>query len=126
MLQEKNYSQYFSEINIEGFDFSNGFECSDDHKIEKLINLSINIFELNFYPVKNQWKHNLIPIEIIKNESDKIIDLILYENQYVFIKKLNVFRRSSQKFYSQTSLNSYTSENIFYEIYSRFEKRLSN
>ena len=49
-----NYKQYFNELNIQGFDFSNGFKCSDVHKLEKLNNLSINIFELNFYHDKNK------------------------------------------------------------------------
>ena len=39
-------------LNIEGFDFTNGFKCSDVHKFEKLNNLSINIFELQFYTKK--------------------------------------------------------------------------
>ena len=56
-----NYEQYFDELNIEGFDFTNGFECSDVHKFEKLNNLSKNIFELNLYQDKKKWKHNLIP-----------------------------------------------------------------
>ena len=43
-----NYKYYFDELNIEGFDFSNGFKCSDVKKFEKLNNLSINIFELRF------------------------------------------------------------------------------
>ena len=41
--------QRFNEVNVEGFDFKNGFRCSDLHKFEKLNKLSINIFELNFY-----------------------------------------------------------------------------
>ena len=32
----RNHMQYFKELNIEGFDFSNGFKCSDVHKFEKL------------------------------------------------------------------------------------------
>ena len=40
-----NYNQYFNELNINGFDFKNGFKCSDMHKLEKLINLSINVYE---------------------------------------------------------------------------------
>ena len=68
-------------MNIEGFDFTNGFNCSDVHKFEKLNNLSINIFELNFYQDGNNWKHNLIPIEISKNdESDRVVDLLIYKN----------------------------------------------
>ena len=61
-----NYKQYFAELNIEDFDFSKGFKCSDVHKFEKLNDLSINIFEKIFYLFKNKWKHNLIPIEVSK------------------------------------------------------------
>ena len=52
------YKQYFDELEIEGFDFTNGFKCSDVHNNEKLNNLFINIFELNFCQDKNKWKHN--------------------------------------------------------------------
>ena len=31
-----NYKQYFNELNINGFDFTNGFKCSDMHSFEKL------------------------------------------------------------------------------------------
>ena len=74
-------------MNINGFDFTIGFKCSDVQKFEKLIKLSIIIFELNFYEYKDKWKHNLIPIEISKNESDKVIDLLKYKNHYALIKK---------------------------------------
>ena len=86
-----NYKQYFNELNIQDFDFSRGFKCSDVHKFNELNNLSVNIFELNFYQDQNQWKHKLIPIEISKNNSDRIIDLAIYKNHYVLIKKLDVF-----------------------------------
>ena len=43
-----NYKKHFNELNINGFDFSNGFRCSDVHKFNELNNLSINIFEWNF------------------------------------------------------------------------------
>ena len=36
-----NYRKYFNELNIEGFDFTNGFKCSDVQKFEKL-----NIYQL--------------------------------------------------------------------------------
>ena len=39
---------------------------------------------------RDKWKHNLIPIEISKNDSDKVMDLLLYKNHYALIKKLNV------------------------------------
>ena len=61
-----SFRQYFNELNLEGFDFTNGFKCSDVHKFEKLNNLSINIFELNFYQDQNKWRHKLIPIKISK------------------------------------------------------------
>ena len=44
-----NYKQYFNELNINGFDFANGFKCSNVHKVNELNNLSFNIFELFFY-----------------------------------------------------------------------------
>ena len=52
-----DYKRYFNELNIQGFDFTNGFKCSDVHKFIDLNNLSVNIFELNFYQEQNKWKH---------------------------------------------------------------------
>ena len=49
-----NYKQYFNELNINGFDFSYGFKCSDVHRFNELNNLSINKFELNFYQDQNK------------------------------------------------------------------------
>ena len=43
-----NYKQDFNELNIEGFDFTSGFRCSDVEKFNELNNLSINMFEENF------------------------------------------------------------------------------
>ena len=73
------YIQYFNELNSQGFDFTNGFRCSDVHKFNELNNFSINIFELNFYQDQNNWRHRLIPIEVSKNKSDKVIDLAIYK-----------------------------------------------
>ena len=69
-----NYKHYYSELNIIGFDFSNGFRCSYVHKYNELNNLTINIFELNFYQDQNKWKHKLEPIEVSENNSDRVID----------------------------------------------------
>ena len=108
-----NYRQYFNELNIHGFDFSNGFKCRNVHKFNELNNLSVNIFELNFYPDKDQWKHKLIAIEVSKNDSDRVIDLAIYKNHYVLIKKLNVFLGDhNKKFICRRCLSSYTSENM--------------
>ena len=99
-------------LNIKDFDCTNGFKCSDVQKIEKLINLSNNIFELTFYQDKNKWKHILIPNEINKKESDKVIDLLIYKNHYTLIKKLNVFLVHRHKtFFCRRCLISCTSEN---------------
>ena len=62
------YKQYVTELNIEGFDFTNGFRCSDVYKFEKINSLSINIFEKFFYQDQNRWKHELIPIDMIQIE----------------------------------------------------------
>ena len=68
-----NYKQYFSDLNINDFDFTNGFKCSDMHRFEKLNNLSINIYELNFYQDVDNWRHNLIPIENSKKIQIKLL-----------------------------------------------------
>ena len=108
-----NYKQYFSELSINGFDFTNGFKCSDVHKFNELNNLSVNIFELNFYQDQNKWKYKLKPIEISKNNLDRVIDLAIYKNHYVLIKKLDVFLGDhNKKFICRRCLSSYTSENM--------------
>ena len=107
-----NYKQYFNELNINDFDFTNGFKCSNVHRFNELNNLSVNIYELNFYQDCDKWKHNLIPIEISKNESDKVIDLLIYKNHYALIKKLHVFLGNHNKsFVCRRCLISYTCEN---------------
>ena len=108
-----NYRQYFNELNIQDFDFTDGFKCSDVHKFNELNNLSVNIFEINFYQDQNQWKHKLIPVEISKNNSDRVIDLAIFKNHYVLIKKLDVFLGDhNKKFICRRCLSSYTSENM--------------
>ena len=108
-----NYRQYFDELNIQGFDFSKGFMFSDVHKCNDLNNLSVNIFELVFYQDQNQWKYKLIPIEISKNNSDKVIDLAIYKNHYALIKKLDVsLGDHNKKFICRQCLSSYSSENM--------------
>ena len=107
-----NYVQYFNELNFQCFDFTNGFKCSDVHRFNELNNLSVNIYELNFHQDGDKWKHNLIPIEISKNDSDKIVDLLIYKNHYALIKKLHVFLGDHNKsFVCRRCLNSYTCEN---------------
>ena len=58
-------------------------------------------------------KHKLIPIEVSKNNSDRVTDLALYKNHDVFIKKLDVFLGGyNKKYICRQGLSSYTSENI--------------
>ena len=67
-----NYRQYFNELNIQDFDFTNGFRCSDIQEFEKLNNLTIDIFELNCYQDENEWRRKLIPIEVSKTNQIKL------------------------------------------------------
>ena len=73
----------------------------------------MNIFEINFYQVQNKWKHNLILIEESKNDSDRVVDLLIYKNHYALNKKLNVLLGDHHKiFIPRCCLNPYTSENV--------------
>ena len=72
-----NYKQYFNELNINGFDFSYGFKCSDVHRFNELNNLSINVFKISFYQDKIKWRYKLIPIEISRKNSVRVIDLAI-------------------------------------------------
>ena len=54
----------------------------------------------------------ILPIEISRNGSDKIVDLLIYKNHYALIKKLHVFLGDHNKnFVCRCCLTSYTCEN---------------
>ena len=89
-----NYRQLFRESNFHSFDFTNGFKCSDVPKLQKLNNSSIDIFELIFQQDQNKWKHNIIPIETSENESDEVVDLLLYNKLSALNKITCVFSKS--------------------------------
>ena len=83
------------------------------HRFEKLKNISSDIIELNFYQDQNKWKHILIPIENSKNASERIVDLSIYKNHYVFLKKLQVFLGNNNKsFICRRCLIFYTNEKL--------------
>ena len=83
------------------------------HKFQKLNNLSNNIFEINFYQDGGKWKHKMVPIELSKNKTDKVIDLLLYKNHYALIKKLNVFLgKQGGRYICRKCSNGYTSDNM--------------
>ena len=91
---------------------TNEFKCNDVHRFNEINNLSTNVFRLIFYQDQNKWRHKLLPVEVSKNESDRVIDLI-YKNHYALIKKLNVFLGDHHKtFICRRCLNSYASENM--------------
>ena len=103
-----NYLQYFNELDFQNFDFTNGFKYSDVHRFNEINNLSVNVYELNFFQEVDKWKHNLLPTEISKNESDSVIDLLIYKNHYALIKKLQVFLGDHNKsFVCRRCLNSW-------------------
>ena len=107
------YRKNFDELNIERFDITNWIKCSDVHRFEKLNKLSTNIFELNFSQNQNKWRLKLIPIEVSKNESDRVIDLLIYKNHQVLNKKLQiVFGNRNFIYVCRRCLNSYTSQNV--------------
>ena len=64
-----------NELNIESFDFTNGFKCSDVHRYNKLNNLSVKIYELDFYQDGDKYG------------SDKDKGLLVYKNHYELNKK---------------------------------------
>ena len=82
-----NYKQYFNELNINGFDFSKGFKCSDIHKFFELNNLSVNFFELIFYQDQNKWRHKLIPIELVKIIQIELWIQQFIKNNFIFLLK---------------------------------------
>ena len=107
-----NYLQFFNELNFQSFDFTNGFKCSDVQKFNELNKLSVNIYEVNLYQDGDKWKHNLIPMKISKNESDKVIDLLIYKIHYALTKKLHVILGNHNKsFVCRRCLKSCTCEN---------------
>ena len=107
------YKQNVNELNIQGFDFSKELKCGDVHRFNELNNLSINIFELTFYQDQNKRRHGLIPVEVSKNNSDRVFDVAMYKNHYILIKKLDVFLGDhNKKFVCRQCLSSYTSENM--------------
>ena len=90
MLTEYQIKKYFEELNIQGFDFTNGFEISDYQKFEKTNNSSKSIFEVNFYQIQNIWRHEIIPLEVSDNDSDRVVDLLIYKKNFVLIEKLHI------------------------------------
>ena len=64
----------YRQLNIQGFDFTTEFNCSDAYNFEKLTNLSKNKIEKFFYQDQSKWKNRLFHVEIIKKVSDRVVD----------------------------------------------------
>ena len=102
------YTPYQNELNITDIDFTNGMRITDIDKFENLNNqLSINVFE---YSKEEDNEYQLVPLYISKNiENRRIIDLILYKNHYILLKKLLVFIGKHDNIYvCRNCLSSYT------------------
>ena len=111
-------------MNIQGFDFSNEFKCSDVHKFEKPNNLSIKIFELSFYQDRNNWKHKLISLEISKTNSFRVIDFLIYKNHIVLIKKFRTFSGSHSCIaVCRRYLSSDSGENVLFKHKQRCDQQ---
>ena len=83
------------------------------NRFEKLNSLSINLFEKNFHQDKNKWKHISIPTKISTSDSNRVVDLLIYENLYALITKLNVFLGDHHKIIiCRRCLSSYTREDM--------------
>ena len=46
----------------------------------------MNTFELSFYQDQSMWRHKLRTIEVSKNKSDRVIELLIYKNYDALIK----------------------------------------
>ena len=47
-----------------------------------------DLVNLPFYQDQKKWKHNLIPVEFSRNNSYRIVNLLINRNHYVLIKRL--------------------------------------
>ena len=105
------YREYFGELKTDGLEFP--FKTSDVTKLESMKNLAIIIFELQFYQEGINRKHKLIPIEVIENNSETVIDLVIYKNHYALIRKLHVCLGSKKaKFVCRRCLSCFKNENV--------------
>ena len=98
-------------MNIQDFGFTNGFKCSDVHKIEKLTRLSIIIFLLGYHQDQIKWKHRFLHMEFFLKNSHRVVASIIYKNHYVPVEKGHVFSGNQIcRFVCGRCLSSYTSQ----------------
>ena len=63
LTRVSNCRSIFDELNSQVFDFTNGFKCSDVTRFGKLKIILVNIFELSFHQLENDWKQISLPIQ---------------------------------------------------------------
>ena len=98
-------------MKIYGLDFP--IKTSDVTKFERMNNLAINIIELQFYQEGINWKHTLIPVEVSENNSETVIDLVIYKNHYALFKKLHfILGSNTSKFVCRRCLSCFKNENV--------------
>ena len=82
------------------------------------------MFSLGFHPDQYEWKHKLIPFEISNNESDSVVDLLIYKNHCALIKNLHVFLGDHNfTFVCRRGLSSYSSPNILVKYKQRCDQQ---
>ena len=75
------YRENFNELNIQGFDFSNGIKSSDVLKfVLKLKKLTKMIFEISFHQDKQNGSTKLILIDVRKKDLNRTVDMLIYKN----------------------------------------------
>ena len=52
-----------------------------------------------FYQDQNKWRHKLMSIEVSKNDSDRVIDLLIHKTRYALNKELDVFLGDHKNLY---------------------------
>ena len=78
--------------------------------LKKLNILSITMFALSVYQDPSKWKIELILFEISNIVSDRVVDLLIYKNHYVFVEKLLTFSgKHDSKLICRRCLRSYSS-----------------
>ena len=50
--------------------------------------LSVNKIDLRFYQEEIEWRHKKVPIEVSKNVSDRVFDLLITKNLFILKKSL--------------------------------------
>ena len=70
------------------------------------------------------WKHQLIPFELSKNNSNRFVDLLIYENLHVLVNKLHIFQGNHNcKFVCRRCSTSYNSQIVLLQHKQRCEQQ---